>query len=57
MKHASFRAATVTALSLVALGALVLFLLPKYWVFLITAVFIVGMGREHNQAGPRVKLT
>lgn len=46
MKHASFRAATVTALSLVALGALVLFLLPKYWVFLITAVFIVGIALQ-----------
>ena len=42
MRHASFRAAAVTALSLVAIGALVLLLLPKYWVFLITAVFIVG---------------
>ncbi|MBX9457991.1 MAG: ATP-binding cassette domain-containing protein [Rhizobium sp.] len=42
MRHASFRAAAVTALSLVAIGALVLLLLPKYWIFLITAVFIVG---------------
>jgi len=42
MRHASFRAAAVTALSLIAIGVLVLLLLPKYWVFLITAVFIVG---------------
>jgi branched-chain amino acid transport system permease protein len=42
MRHASFRAAATTALSLIAIGALVLLLLPKYWVFLITAVFIVG---------------
>lgn len=42
MRHASFRAAGITALSLVAIGALVLLLLPKYWVFLISAVFIVG---------------
>jgi branched-chain amino acid transport system permease protein len=42
MRHASFRAAAVTALALFAVGALVLLLLPKYWVFLITAVFIVG---------------
>ncbi|MBB3289064.1 MULTISPECIES: ATP-binding cassette domain-containing protein [unclassified Rhizobium] len=43
MKHASLRAALSTALSLVVLGVLVLILLPKYWVFLITAVFIVGI--------------
>ncbi|MDB5553048.1 MAG: branched chain amino acid transporter, permease/ATP-binding protein [Rhizobium sp.] len=42
MKHASFRAAAVTTLSLAAIGVLVLLLLPKYWIFLITAVFIVG---------------
>jgi branched-chain amino acid transport system permease protein len=42
MRHASFRAAATTALSLLAIGTLVLLLLPKYWVFLITAVFIVG---------------
>ena len=46
MRHASFRAAAVTALSLAAIGALVLFLLPKYWVFLITAVFIVGIALQ-----------
>ncbi len=41
MKHASFRAAVTTALSLAVLGAVILLLLPKYWVFLLTAVFIV----------------
>ncbi|WP_421594097.1 ABC transporter permease subunit [Shinella sp. M27] len=46
MKHASFRAATTTALSLAVLGALIFFLLPKYWVFLITAVFIVGIALQ-----------
>ena len=46
MKHASFRAAIVTALSLVAVGALVLLLLPKYWVFLLTAVFITGIALQ-----------
>ena len=46
MRHASFRAAVVTALSLAAIGALVLLLLPKYWVFLITAVFIVGIALQ-----------
>lgn len=46
MKHASFRAAATTALSLAVLGALIFFLLPKYWVFLITAVFIVGIALQ-----------
>jgi len=46
MKHASFRAAAVTALSLAAVGALVLLLLPKYWVFLLTAVFITGIALQ-----------
>jgi branched-chain amino acid transport system permease protein len=46
MKHASLRAALSTALSLVAIGVLVLVLLPKYWVFLITAVFIVGVALQ-----------
>lgn len=43
MMHASLRAAVVTAASLAVFAALVLFLLPKYWVFLVTAVFIVGV--------------
>lgn len=46
MKHASFRAAATTALSLAALGAVILLVLPKYWVFLITAVFIVGIALQ-----------
>ncbi|MBL0373235.1 branched-chain amino acid ABC transporter ATP-binding protein/permease [Rhizobium sp. KVB221] len=46
MKHASFRAAATTAISLAVLGALVLLLLPKYWVFLITAVFIIGIALQ-----------
>ncbi|OCJ07322.1 branched-chain amino acid ABC transporter ATP-binding protein [Rhizobium sp. AC27/96] len=46
MKHASFRAAAVTALSLAAIGVLVLLLLPKYWVFLLTAVFITGIALQ-----------
>lgn len=46
MKHASFRAAAVTALSLAALGAVILLVLPKYWVFLLTAVFIVGIALQ-----------
>ncbi|NLR99971.1 ATP-binding cassette domain-containing protein [Rhizobium sp. P38BS-XIX] len=46
MKHASFRAAFVTALSLAAVGALILLLLPKYWVFLLTAVFITGIALQ-----------
>ena len=46
MKHASFRAAATTALSLAVLGALIFLLLPKYWVFLITAVFIVGIALQ-----------
>ncbi len=45
MKHASFRAAII-ALSLAVLGALALILLPKYWLFLITAVFIVGIALQ-----------
>lgn len=46
MKHASFRAAAVTALSLAAVGVLILLLLPKYWVFLLTAVFITGIALQ-----------
>ncbi|WP_112799588.1 ABC transporter permease subunit [Rhizobium sp. SYY.PMSO] len=46
MKHASFRAAIMTVLSLAAVGALILLLLPKYWVFLLTAVFITGIALQ-----------
>jgi branched-chain amino acid transport system permease protein len=35
-----------TLLPLLAIGALVLILLPKYWVFLLTAVFIVGISLQ-----------
>ena len=42
----ALRAALTTALSLAVLGALILVLLPKYWVFLITAVFIVGIALQ-----------
>ena len=45
MRHASFRAAVTTAMSLAVLGVLVL-LLPKYWVFLLTAVFITGVSLQ-----------
>ncbi|APY15247.1 ATP-binding cassette domain-containing protein [Brucella sp. 10RB9214] len=45
MKHASFRAALI-ALVLAALGAVILLGFPKYWVFLITAVFIVGIALQ-----------
>ena len=46
MRPASIRAAVKTALSLAVLGILVLLLLPKYWVFLLTAVFIVGVSLQ-----------
>jgi len=46
MKHASFRAALNTAVSVAVIGALVYALLPNYWVFLITAVFIVGIALQ-----------
>lgn len=45
MKHASFHA-IIIVLSLAALGVLALTLLPKYWIFLITAVFIVGIALQ-----------
>lgn len=46
MKHASTKAALRTALTLAALAALALVLLPKYWLFLITAVFIIGVALQ-----------
>ncbi|MBI4046695.1 MAG: branched-chain amino acid ABC transporter permease, partial [Devosia nanyangense] len=46
MKHASLRAALNTALSVAVIGVLVYALLPNYWVFLITAVFIVGIALQ-----------
>lgn len=42
----AWRPALTTALSLAVLGALILVLLPKYWVFLVTAVFIVGIALQ-----------
>jgi branched-chain amino acid transport system permease protein len=46
MKHASLYAALKTILSLAVIAALVLLLLPKYWVFLLTAVFITGVALQ-----------
>ncbi|MCF1741921.1 branched-chain amino acid ABC transporter ATP-binding protein/permease [Paradevosia shaoguanensis] len=46
MKHASLRAALNTALSVAVIGVLVYALLPNYWVFLVTAVFIVGIALQ-----------
>jgi branched-chain amino acid transport system permease protein len=46
MKPANFTTIAKTVLSLIILGALVLLLLPKYWIFLITAVFIVGVSLQ-----------
>jgi branched-chain amino acid transport system permease protein len=46
MKHASLYAALKTVLSLAVIAALVLLLLPKYWVFLLTAVFITGVALQ-----------
>lgn len=46
MKRASIRAALTTAASILVLGALVIGLLPPYWVFLVTAVFIIGISLQ-----------
>lgn len=43
MQHASTRAALSTAISIAVVAALIYFLLPKYWVYIITPVFIVGI--------------
>lgn len=43
MPHASTRAALSTAISIAVVAALIYFLLPKYWVYIITPVFIVGV--------------
>ena len=44
------RASTLSALKIVgsvsAVGALCLFMLPNYWIFLLTAVFIIGMSLQ-----------
>ena len=46
MKRDSFRAALKTLAMVVVVGALSLALLPNYWIFLITAVFIIGMSLQ-----------
>ncbi len=46
MKPASLKAAVRTALSIALVGILVYFLLPKYWVYIITPVFIVGIALQ-----------
>lgn len=46
MKHVSLNAAVKTALTLAAIAALSLVLLPKYWIFLVTAVFITGIALQ-----------
>ncbi len=46
MKHASLHAALKTAAGLAIVAGLAVLLLPNYWVFLITAVFIVGVALQ-----------
>ncbi|PSJ56471.1 ABC transporter permease subunit [Pseudaminobacter soli (ex Li et al. 2025)] len=46
MKHASIKAALRTAVWLAVLAAAAALFLPKYWLFLITAVFIVGVALQ-----------
>lgn len=46
MKHASLRAAVRTAVTLAILSAALYLLLPKYWIFLVTAVFITGIALQ-----------
>lgn len=46
MKHASLHAALKTASALAIIAGLAVLLLPNYWVFLITAVFIVGVALQ-----------
>ena len=43
MRRASIRAAFTSAVSILAVGGLVAGLLPNYWIFLVTAVFIIGI--------------
>ena len=43
MRRASIRAAFTSAVSILAVGGLVAGLLPTYWIFLVTAVFIIGI--------------
>lgn len=46
MKRDSSLAALKTAASIFVAGALCLLLLPSYWIFLITAVFIIGIALQ-----------
>jgi len=46
MNRASLRAAFFAALSILVAGGLVIGLLPNYWVYLITAVFILGIALQ-----------
>lgn len=46
MKHASLHAALKTASALAIIAGLAVLALPNYWVFLITAVFIVGVALQ-----------
>ena len=46
MKHASSGAAIRTAVTLVVLALLIYLLLPKYWIFLVTAIFITGIALQ-----------
>jgi branched-chain amino acid transport system permease protein len=46
MKHASFGPSLAIVLSVAAIGVLSLILLSSYWVFLLTAVFIVGIALQ-----------
>lgn len=46
MKRDSLIAAAKTAGMVIAVGALCLTLLPSYWIFLVTAVFIIGISLQ-----------
>lgn len=46
MKRDSYMAAFKVAALVIAAGALCLLLLPSYWIFLLTAVFIIGMSLQ-----------
>lgn len=46
MKHASLKAAIRTALTLGVLALVLYAFLPKYWIFLVTAVFITGIALQ-----------
>jgi branched-chain amino acid transport system permease protein len=46
MKRDSYMAASKVTALVIAAGALCLLLLPSYWIFLLTAVFIIGMSLQ-----------